>query len=229
MVPPGLAARAHEEVPVLDLPVAIVTSRALVERLRLGPEHRKTCPSKPSSHHGIKGGIAGGIAMIFPALIYGLIGSTASGTRSICWRRRLSSVGASQQSDIAAFHWQGLLMAIVIHVVTSVLVGLLYGAMLPMLPRYPILLGGILAPVLWTGILLFFLGIINPVLDPRIAWTGSWSRRSPSASSPASSSTRQRTIPTVQSMPFVVRLGIEAAGMMDRARRGRGDHRPRKH
>ena len=57
------------------------------------------------------------------------------------------------------------------------LVGLLYGAMLPMLPRRPVLLGGILAPVLWTGILHSFMGIINPALDARILGDGSWFRR----------------------------------------------------
>ena len=33
----------------------------------------------------------------------------------------------------------------------TLLVGLLYGAMLPMWPKRPILLGGIIAPVIWTG------------------------------------------------------------------------------
>ncbi len=76
----------------------------------------------------------------------------------------------STTAQIAAFHWQWLLIAIVIHSVTCLLVGLLYGAMLPMLPRHPVLLGGILAPVLWTGILHSFMGIINPALADHIAW-----------------------------------------------------------
>ncbi len=51
-------------------------------------------------------------------------------------------------------------MAFVLHGVVSILVGLLYGAMLPMFPRRPIVLGGLIAPVLWSGLL---------YIDPRTA------------------------------------------------------------
>jgi hypothetical protein len=34
-----------------------------------------------------------------------------------------------------------------------------------MLPRRPILLGGFIAPLMWSGLLYTALGIINPVLD----------------------------------------------------------------
>ena len=52
----------------------------------------------------------------------------------------------------------------------SLLVGLLYGVMLPMLPRYPVFFGGVVAPLLWTGLLYASLKVINPVLDARIEW-----------------------------------------------------------
>jgi flagellar biosynthesis protein FliR len=51
-----------------------------------------------------------------------------------------------------------------------VLVGLLYGAMLPMFPRKPILTAGFIAPFLWTGILYSALGVISPILNARIDW-----------------------------------------------------------
>src|SRR5439155_691160 len=54
--------------------------------------------------------------------------------------------------------------------VTSRRVGVLYGATLPMLPRRPILLGGFIAPLMWSGLLYSALGIINPVLNQRINW-----------------------------------------------------------
>jgi hypothetical protein len=62
------------------------------------------------------------------------------------------------------------LAASAIHGLTSLLIGLLYGAMLPMYPRKPILTAGFLAPFLWTGILHSAIGVISPILDQRIDW-----------------------------------------------------------
>jgi hypothetical protein len=63
-----------------------------------------------------------------------------------------------------------VLIAIVIHTSTSFLVGLLYGALLPILPRHPIILGGLPGPALWTGLLYSTLGIINPYFDAHVNW-----------------------------------------------------------
>ncbi len=73
-------------------------------------------------------------------------------------------------AQIAAFHLPALLIAVPIHLIVSVLVGLLYGVILPILPRRPILLGGFIAPLLWSGLLHSILGIVNPVLNQRISW-----------------------------------------------------------
>ena len=72
--------------------------------------------------------------------------------------------------QIAAFHWDALIIATIVHLLTSLLVGLLYGATLPMFPRRPILLGGFIAPILWSGLLHSFLEAVNPVLNQRIVW-----------------------------------------------------------
>ncbi|MGA7341653.1 MAG: hypothetical protein WBE72_11750 [Terracidiphilus sp.] len=211
-----LPVEQHEEVPVDDRPVTIATSRTLVERIRLSPEHRAHLPVETYPVvSGIKGGIAGGIAMIFPALLYGIIAQ-----HSIWYPvNLLGGAGVAHWSnpstaDIAAFHWQGLIVAIVIHAVTCVLVGLLYGAMLPMLPEHPVLLGGVLAPVLWTGILNAFMGIINPALDARIQW--GWFLISQVVYGVVAGLVvaRQGRIPTRQTVPFAARLGIETPGMM---------------
>lgn len=206
----------HEEIEAAVEPAAVVSSRALVERIRLSPEHRARLPLETYPiTSGIKGGIAGGAAMIIPAMLYGLIAQ-----HSIWYPvNLLGGAGVANWSnpstaDIAAFHWQGLVVATIIHSVTCVLVGLLYGAMLPMLPRHPVLLGGILAPVLWTGILHAFMGIINPALDQRIQW--GWFLISQVIYGVVAGLVvkRQEKIPTGQSLPFAARLGIEAPGLM---------------
>ncbi|HUN84225.1 MAG TPA: hypothetical protein VMU48_07590, partial [Terracidiphilus sp.] len=156
----------HEDVLVGTQRVTIASPRALVERVRLSSEHRAHFPiaTYPVSS-GLKGGIAGGLAMIVPALIYGLIAhhsiwypvNLLGGAGVAHWTN-------STPAQIATFHWPWLLIAIVIHSLTCLLIGLLYGATLPMLPRHPVILGGILTPVLWTGILHSSMGIINPTL-----------------------------------------------------------------
>ena len=165
--------------------------------------------------------------MIVPALLYGLIAQHSiwypvnllGGAGVAHWRNPTTA-------EIAAFHWQGLLVAIVIHSVTCVLVGLLYGAMLPMLPRHPVLLGGILAPVLWTGILHSFMGIINPALADRIAWGWFLVSQVTYGVTAGIVVARQERVPTGQSLPFAARLGIEAPGLMHSRRRRRTAARP---
>ena len=164
--------QAHVSVLVDEIPVTAVTTRKRIEHLHVNLPHRAVLPIETYPvKAGIKGGIAGGLAMIVPALLYGWIAEHSiwypvnllGGAGVAHWRN-------PSIADIAAFHWQGLLVASVIHCMSSVLVGLLYGAMLPMLPRRPILLGGIVAPLLWTGLLHSTLGLINPALDAHIAW-----------------------------------------------------------
>jgi hypothetical protein len=206
----------HEEVPVVVQPVVITTKRTLVDRFKVAPETRALLPLETYPiHAGIKGGIAGGIAMIFPALLYGLIAQ-----HSIWYPvNLLGGAGAMQHeittAQIAAFHWSWLLVAIVIHSITCILVGLLYGAMLPMLPRRPIVLGGIVAPLLWTGLLHSTMGVINPALDSRIQW--GWFVVSQVTFGVVAGwvVAREERIRTTARVPFFARLGIEAPGLME--------------
>jgi hypothetical protein len=206
---------AHEEVPIEEHEITITSARTHVAHLHISKEHRAHLPLEtyPISS-GLKGGIAGGIAMIFPALLYGFISQ-----HSIWYPVNLrGGAGVAHwtnptTADIAAFHPQALLIATLIHIAGSLLIGLLYGAMLPMLPRHPIILGGIVAPMLWTGVLHSALGVINPELDARISW--GWFVVSQVTFGLVAGwvVAKQSKIRTGQAMPFAVRMGIEASGM----------------
>jgi hypothetical protein len=208
---------AHEDVPVVVQPITIATSRRVVERLTLGPEHRAHLPVETYPViSGLKGGIAGGVAMIIPALIYGWIAQ-----HSIWYPVNLlggAGVGHSVNittAQIDAFHWSWLFVAIAIHSITCLLVGLLYGAMLPMLPRRPVLLGGILAPLLWTGLLHSAMGVINPALDARIHWGWFVVSQVTFGIVAGLVVAREGRIRTTRGMPFFARMGIEAPGLME--------------
>ena len=162
----------HASVPIQAGEITISSQRRTREKLAAEPNHRKILPVETFSvMAGIKGGIAGGIAMIIPASLFGLIRF-----HSVWYAVNLLAAGGiiswagESNAFLAQFHLLGLLAAFGIHAVTSLLVGLLYGAMLPMFPRKPILTAGFIAPFLWTGIIYSALGVISPILNERIDW-----------------------------------------------------------
>src|SRR5580692_4490049 len=165
----------HEEVVrVVPEDLSVSTERRLVERFPLAPEHvRAWLPIEtyPISA-GVKGGLAGGVAMAALACLYGLLKAG-----SIWYPINLLAAVVYAPSEVPSvsqlnsFHPGLFFIAVVLHIVSSTLVGLLYGAMLPMFARRPILLGGLIAPVLWSGLLYSIIGLLNPVLDSHIDWT----------------------------------------------------------
>jgi hypothetical protein len=194
----------------------VTTSRRVVERLSVAPElSRALLPLEtyPVSA-GIKGGLAGSVAMALLACLYGLLKQG-----SIWYPINLLAATAYSEflrfgtASLNAFHLGSFSVAVVIHLLTSLLVGLLYGAMLPMFPRRPILLGGVIAPILWTGLLYSILELLNPLLNKHIDWL--WFVASQFAFGIVAGLVveRHQRVPTRQFVPFVVRAGIEAPGM----------------
>ena len=98
----------------------------------------------------------------------------ASGSRSTCWpgwRFRESAARPKRSSSNSS--WGALILAIVIHATLSVTFGLLFGVIsptLPPLPGGPVIAGGVLMPLLWTGFCYGFMGIINPLLEEFVSW-----------------------------------------------------------
>jgi hypothetical protein len=93
-----------------------------------------------------------------------------------------------------------------------------------MFSRRPILLGGVVAPVLWSGLLYSMLGILNPLLESHIDWL--WFTVSQVAFGIIAGLVvvRQSRVPTRENLPFVLRAGIEAPGTI--AIRESGETRP---
>jgi hypothetical protein len=218
----------HEErVPVLPEDVAIRTSRSLVERFPLAEEQvRAWLPVETYPVlAGLRGGLAGSVAMAVIACTYGLIS-----VGSIWYPINLLAGVVYSQSELPSpawlnsFHAGSFFIAVILHFTGSTLVGLLYGAMLPMFARRPILLGGLIAPVLWSGLLYTMLDLLNPLLASSIHWT--WFVASQVAFGVVAGLVvlRHTRVRTRENMPFALRAGIEAPGMM--SPRGDGEKRP---
>ena len=194
----------------------ITTSRREIERLPVAPElPRALLPLEtyPVSA-GIKGGLAGSVAMAVLACLYGVLKQ-----HSIWYPINLLAATIYGQSlqltpaTLNAFHLGSFVVASFIHLLTSLLVGLLYGAMLPMFPRRPILLGGVIAPILWTGLLHSILDLINPLLNAHIDWP--WFVASQFAFGIVAGLVvvRQQRVRIRQFVPFLMRAGFEGPGI----------------
>ncbi len=206
----------EERIEVREEAAVVTTGRREVERLPVAPDLPR--PMLPLETYpvnaGIRGGLAGSVAMAVLACLYGFL------KRQSIWYpiNLLAATGYAQSlqfgtASLDAFHLGSFCLALFIHLITSLLVGLLYGAMLPMFPRRPILLGGVVAPILWTGLLHSLLGLINPLLDARIDWR--WFIASQFAFGVVAGLVvvRQERIRTRQFEPFLMRVGIEAPGI----------------
>src|SRR5262249_14084880 len=193
-------------------PVASVRG---VERMFFGEErHRARLPVEvqPLSA-GVRGGLVGGVAMALCAAIYGIVVQ-----HSVWYPLNLLAaiavprLAAADGTTLRAFDGLAFVVGLIAHGVTSVLVGALYAAILPLLPRRHLLWGGLLGPLLWTGFLWALMGVINPALNARIAWD--WFVASQIAFGLTAGYVVARATPvaTAQTRPFVDRAGVEATG-----------------
>jgi len=215
----------HETVPVEPETAVIITERRKVSRIRLAPEvNRAVIPIEVYPvKAGVKGGLAGGVAMALLAMLYGLL------KQGSVWYpiNLLASVVFAQALQLPmeylkSFHLVLLLVATLLHLVASVLVGLLYGVLLPMFSRRPILLGGVVAPIIWSGLLYVTLDVINPLLYRRVDWIWFLASQVGYGIVAGVVVMRETPVPTRQFLPFTVRAGIEAPGIM-KEKGGRSD------
>ena len=84
-----------------------------------------------------------------------------------------------------------------------------------MFPRRPILFGGIVAPVLWSGLLHSALEIFDPVTNGRIDWLWFVISQIGFGIVAGAVVSRQERVRTWQYLPLAVRAGIEAPGSTD--------------
>ena len=125
----------------------------------------------------------------------------------------MADLAHADTATLSSFIPAAFVVALIIHASASILVGLLYGVMLPMFPRYPAFWAAIVAPLLWTGLLWSSLNVINPLLEARIEWR--WFILCQIAFGAVAGFVVNQTerVHTLQHLSFAVRTGIEAPGL----------------
>ena len=210
-----LPVEKHEAVPVPppeQRAAPVQTQFHTVARLRLGEGgHRVRIPAAIHPYSaGLKGGIVGGIAMAIVAVAYGII---AHGSPwypiNLLAAAALPMPAHIGLEELKAFNGLAVVVALISHAVLSLLVGLLYAAMLPMLPRHPAFWGGLMTPLMWTGLIWAFLDVINPTLHRHIDWR--WFIASQVAFGMIGGFViaRSERIETMQTWPMAARAGLE--------------------
>jgi len=174
-----LPGRGHVHEPLVEpalRPQPVTPKPGTVDQLRPGMAgHRFRLPEKihPISA-GVKGGIVGGLVMPIPALAYGLLsGHGLWFPVNLLAGMVVPGISGATVAQLEQFSGGALILAIFIHATFSVTFGLLFGVVsptLPPLPGGPVIAGGVLMPLLWTGLCHGFMGIINPLLQEHVNW-----------------------------------------------------------
>ena len=122
---------------------------------------------------GLVGGVAGGLIMPVPALLWGWLSG-----RGIWYPANLlvgmvrPGMNALSPAELSVFRPAWLGVAAAIHAAVSLGLGALRGLLLPRLrpiPK-PLAWGGLLMPLLWTAVSYALMGVVNPLLQERVDW-----------------------------------------------------------
>jgi hypothetical protein len=171
-----LPGRGHVHEPLTGpAPLPVAGAAGGVAQLQPGmPGYRLRLPLAvhPTSA-GVNGGLVGAIVMPVPALLWGLLsGHGLWYLVNLLAGMALPGVGRMSVPELEQFDGTLLLVGLVIHVALSVVIGLVYGVLLPTLPEVPrpIAWGGLLMPIVWTAVSYIAMQIVSPALPEKVSW-----------------------------------------------------------
>jgi hypothetical protein len=167
----------HEPfVPIEQQPAPTVARPGAVEPLVAGaPGFRFRLPThvQPVSS-GAKGGLVGAVAMTVPAVLYGVLNEGSPWPPiNLLAGTVIPSITEASMESLRQFQPVPFLVATVIHLAFSVTFGLMYGVLLPMLPKFkgsPLVHGGVVMPIIWSGVCYGLMGVVNPALKEHVNW-----------------------------------------------------------
>lgn len=167
----------HEPiVPTTQQPAPTIAMPGTVEPLVPGePGFRFRLPThvQPVSS-GAKGGLVGAAAMAIPAVAYGILNEGSPWLPiNLLAGVVIPGITDASMESLKQFQMLPFILASVIHLAFSVTFGLMYGVLLPMLPKFkgsPLIHGGVVMPIIWSGVCYGLMGVVNPALKEHVNW-----------------------------------------------------------
>jgi len=203
---------------VRTLSATVTSSTRRVDHLEPGAGgHRVRIPVQVHPYSaGLLAGAVGGVGMAIIACLYGFLahGSIWYAINLLA-AAALPSLTNAGPEVLNTFQLSGFIAALITHVLFSLFVGLMFAAILPMMPsRFTAFWGSFLAPVLWTALIASTLQLINPALNSKIAW--GWFIASQIAYGLITGYiiAHSKWVETQQDWPLAARAGLEAPGLM---------------
>jgi hypothetical protein len=193
-------------------PPPIVPQAAGVEQRRVRAEqHRLRLPVEMQPYSsGLLGGAVGAVAMATVAAVYGL---SAEGSVwypiNLLASAVLPSVAKADLEQLRSFDAIALGAAAIMHGGLSLLVGLVYAALLPALPGRSLLWGGVVAPIAWSALAWVSLGVVAPALETHIHWGWFIASQVAFGLTVGWVVLRAEPVPIPQHAPLADRMGIE--------------------
>lgn len=196
-----------------DRASVIKRSQRRVEHMHFGEGgHRLRLPVAVHPYlSGVKGGLAGGAVMAFLACSWGAVFHTIWYPINLLAAAGVPSLAIAGVQTLQEFSALGLLVGTVTHLTVSILVGLLYVVLLPMLPaRFEWFWGGIMTPIMWTALVAASMRLVNPALAQHVDWP--WFIVCQVAFGMVGGYVvfKSEKVETIQSLPLAAKLGVEA-------------------
>ena len=171
---PGRGEIEETWVPVDQRAREVVASSRRVAQPRAGlPGNRSHFPERVHTYaSGVVGGLLGGGVMAGTAVLYGVVSG-----RGIWYPiNMLAGIVLTRFDDVSKlelerFSLTAFIIASLLHLTASALVGLFFEIVLPTLPKSPVFWGGVVAPLMWTGVVYASIGILNPLMSEHIVWS----------------------------------------------------------
>ena len=207
------APAGDEEAPAGAIPRRVMDISAGDDR------HRARLPLEYHPYAaGLKGGLVAGIVMAVAAAAHGVIfeGDLWHPFQGFA-RIVLPLFDISVPGPGAGLGWGIIAAAGLVHVLFSLLLGVVYASLLPMFPGHPRFWGGLAGPLLWSGAGFLCIELVEPWVVTQIDWPAFVFLQVVFGTTAGEVISRSTPVQTLQSYPLAARAGLEVGKEEDEA------------